>query len=115
MIFWYWLQSTFAGAWSYIWHWGAGVAAIIILVAAAIFSTSIPIIGPYLTRFRDELLWLAFCIAVLLAGMWVGSHDEAKRCDKKAVVIEKIVKQVVKGTTTPRATKQKDKWDDPNN
>lgn len=115
MFVWYWVQTTFAGWWAFAWHWGVGVFSIIALVAGAIFSQSIPLIGPYLHEVRKDMLWAAAGIALFLGGQWVGAHDAANRCDKKAVVIEKIVKQVVKGTTTPKAKTQKDKWDDPNN
>ena len=112
---WYWIQTTTAGWLAYIMHWGLGIASIILLVAGAIFSQSIPIIGPYLHEIRKDMLWAAAAIALFLGGQWVGAHDAANRCDKKAVVIEKIVKQVVKGTTTPKAAGQKDKYDSPNN
>jgi len=115
MLVWYWLQTTFAGVWAYVFHWGIGIASIILLIAGAIFSQSIPIIGPYLHEIRKDMLWAAFGIALFLGGQWVGNHDAANRCDKKAVVIEKIVKQVVKGTTTPKAATQKDKYDSPDN
>lgn len=115
MMVWYWIQTTTAGLWSFIWHWGVGVASIILLVGGAVFSQSIPLIGPYLHELRKDMLWAAAAIALFLGGQWVGARDAANRCEKKAVVIEKIVKQTVKGVQTPKAATQKDKWDNPNN
>ena len=108
-----WLKLTFAGIWVYILHWGVGVAAIILLVAAAFFSNSIPIIGIYLAPLRKDLLWAAGGVALLLIGQVIGAHDATQRCVAKQVVIEKIVNKAVDKTKTPAAKGKKDPFDDP--
>lgn len=104
------MQLMFAGIWPMLFHWGLGVFAIGVLLAAAFFTTSIPFIGPYLTGLRSQLLWAAAGVGLLLAGQWIGAHDANRRCEAKTIVIEKIVTKVVKGAER-NAGKRLDKWD----
>ena len=115
MDIWWWFQSTFAGVWGLIWHWGVGIGVIILLVAAAIFTDSIPVFGKYLSNLRRDLLWCAACVAFVMAGMVIGTHDEKKVCDARTVVIEKRVNTVVKSVKTPKLRKQDDPYDSPSN
>lgn len=107
------LQLIFAGIWSQVWHWGTGIGLIILLVALAWFTTAVPVIGPYLTNARRDLLWAASAVAIFLAGQALGSHDEARKNAAKQVVIENRVDAVVEKTTTPAAKAQKDRWNRP--
>lgn len=109
----YLITLAFAGAWSQIWHFGTGVALIILLVATAIFTTSIPVIGKYLDGARNHLLWAALGIGLFVGGQWVGMTDANKRHAAREVVVEQHVDTVVEKTKTPRYTKQKDRWDNP--
>lgn len=109
------LQLAFAGVWSMVFHWGLGLGLILLLLAAAFFTTAIPIIGPYLTNARKDLLWAAFGVAVFMAGQALGAHDEKKRNTARQVVIEKTVDKAVQKTTTPQAKARKDKFDRPEN
>jgi hypothetical protein len=103
---WYMVQLFFAGLWAEVWHWGLGIGLIILLVGGSIFSQSIPLIGPWLTPLRKDMLWAAAVIAVLLAGEYIGQRTEAARCIARQVVVEKIVDKTVDKTKTP-AYKQK--------
>lgn len=114
------LKLAFAGVWSYILHWGIGVALIIGFVAAGYFTTAIPFIGPYLTGMRSHLYWAAVCVALVLAGHVIGARDEASRCQAKAIVIEhtvvqtveKVVRAVDEAVKPPVGNKQtRDPWD----
>jgi hypothetical protein len=115
-----WFALAFAGAWAYVFHWGTGVAAIVLLLVAAYGTqmvNAIPLIGPKLADFlrplRYDLLWTAFCIAVFLGGMAVGGHDAKNRCVAKQVVIEKRVQKVIKRAQTPKAHKSRDPYASP--
>lgn len=107
------IALAFAGAWSQVWHFGTGVALIVLLVAAAIFTTSIPVIGPYLQGARNHLLWAALGVGLFVGGQWLGAHDANKRHAAQQVVVEQHVDTVVEKTKSPRLIKQKDKWDNP--
>jgi len=109
----YTLELAFAGTWQYIFHWGIGVALIIGLLAAAYFTTAIPLIGPFLGEFHKDLLWAAFAVAVFLAGSWMGDKDATIRCKAQQIVVEKTVKNAVNKATHP--SKRQDRWDDPHN
>ena len=119
------VELLFAGAWASIWHKGLGFGMIAVLVGLAFGSqllAVIPMVGPLLydifKPLRKELLQVAFCIAVFLAGQFVGSHDEAAKCEARTVVIENVVDRDV-ATTTPKPTKDRkpprDKWDKESN
>lgn len=69
--------------------------AIVVLVGLAFGGQrlgGIPRIGPFLATFfkplRKDLLWAAFCIALLLGGQFI----ESARCVAKTVVIEKVIR-----------------------
>lgn len=110
-------HSATAGLWSFIWHWGLGIGAIILLIAADVFSTSIPIIGPFLGRIREWLFLAACAIAFVLAGEYIGAHDAAYRCKAQTIVVNHYVDKIVHETQHNRrpATKSTDPWDSPNN
>lgn len=105
------LQLAFAGVWQFIFHWGLGIGLIVCLLAAAYFTTAIPIIGPYLTNARKDLLWAAFGVSIFLAGHVIGVKDEANRNNIKTAVIDKKVDTVVKDTMSPAARARLDRWD----
>jgi hypothetical protein len=94
------IQLAFAGLGGFIWHWGLGIGLLIICGLAYFLSDSIPVIGPFLTKFRKDILWIAAGIAIFMAGQVVGAKDEAKRCTAKTVVIEKVVGKAVEGAKT---------------
>ena len=109
------LQLLFAGAWASIWHWGLGVGLIILLLACAYFTTAVPLIGPWLTGLRRDLLWAAAVVAIILGGEYVGNRDSDKRCVAKTIVVEKVVTKAVASTKTNRARQSRDPWDSPAN
>lgn len=104
-----------AGVWAQIWHWGTGVGLILLCLAAAYFTTAIPLIGPYLEGARKDLLWAAFGIAVFLAGQALGAHDANRRNVAKQIVVEERVDSVVEKTKTPKYRKMPDRYDKPEN
>ena len=112
MFVWYQMQLWLAGAWASVWHWGLGIGAIIILCCLAIFSTSIPLIGPYLTGTRNFFLAAALMVAMFLGGQWVGNRDATARCVAKTVVIEKTV---IKAVDKAKKSTSKDPYDSPDN
>ena len=107
---WYMVQLFFAGLWAEVWHWGLGIGLIILLVGGSIFSQSIPLIGPWLTPLRKDMLWAAAVIAVLLAGEYIGQRSSDAKCVARQVVVEKIVDKVVTKTHTPAASQAKDPY-----
>jgi hypothetical protein len=109
----FWFDLAVAGVWAQVWHWGTGIGLIILCLAGAYFTTAIPIIGPWLTNARKDLLWAAAVIAVFMAGQALGAHDEARKNAAKKVVIEQRVDTVVEKTKTPKARARRDKWDKP--
>jgi hypothetical protein len=110
-----WLLISVAGLWASLLHWGIGITAIVLLLAAAIFTDSIPVIGKFLAPLRKDLLWAAFGVALLLIGQFIGTHDANNRCVAKQVVIEKIVTKAVDKTKKPASKSAKDPFDDPDN
>lgn len=104
------LKLAFAGLGPLIWHWGVGVGAIIILVAAAELTTAIPIIGNWLDKVRKDLLWVAVAIALALVGEYIGARDANGRCDAKAAVVEQAVDKAVTNADKKPGT---DRWDSP--
>lgn len=111
----YFIKLAAAGVWSEVWHWGTGIGLIVLCLAGAYFTTAIPLIGPYLTHARKDLLWAAFGIGVFMAGQALGEHDANRRNAAKQKVVEQHVDSVVQKTTTPRYRKMKDRWDNPEN
>lgn len=108
----FWLKLAGAGLWGMIWHWGLGIGLIILLLAAAFFSASIPIIGPFLGKIRKDLIWVALAIGVFLAGMAVGITDESHRYETKAKIVGQIVDDSIIDANRPG---RKDPFDNPNN
>jgi hypothetical protein len=98
------IQEAFAGAWSLVWHWGAGVAIIILCLAAAYFSP----------LYKKYFLGAAAVVALLLVAYGVGIADQASREQAQQKVIIKYVDRVVANTKTPKARKRPDKWDNRN-
>lgn len=109
------IQLALAGIWSQVWHWGVGVGAIILCLAAAYFSNYIPVIGPWLGRERKALLAIAAAIGLILVGEAIGAKDEAKKCEARTVVIEKVVTKATDKAKKSRGSKSKDPFDSPEN
>jgi len=88
------------------------------LIAAAVASDWIPVIGPYLTKFRADLFWAA---AVIIACLFWGAHiqhDTNLAWEAKQVVLDKAVTKIVKQTTPRPNAKHKaphDRWDNSRN
>jgi hypothetical protein len=117
-----WLHMLLAGAWATIWHWGLGVAVIILCLLGAYGTqvlNAIPVVGPFLARLcaplRTDFLIAAFVVATFLAGMYVGAKATALHDVAKQVIVEKTVDKVVEKTKTPAARAAKDPYDDPEN
>lgn len=110
-----WFDMAVAGVWAQVWHWGTGIGLIILLLAAAYFTTAIPFIGPSLKDARGHLLMAAAVIAVFLAGQALGAHDANRRNAARQIILEQHVDTVVETTKTPRFRKMPDRWDNPEN
>jgi hypothetical protein len=106
------IALAFAGIWTFIWQWGVCIALIIMLLAAAYFTTAIPILGRYLDGMRNHLLWAAFVIAVFLYGHSVGTKAANQRTAARAVVIEVTVEKAVEKAKT-KSNPAKDRWNRP--
>lgn len=103
-------QIFFAGLWAQLWSLSWPVIAIVLLLAAAIFSTSIPIIGPWLTGIRTWLFVAAAFIAAYLVGEVHGINVSDAKWKARSDIVKKKVDDTVK--TTPL---DDPKWNDPNN
>lgn len=115
-------QLAVAGAWTSVWEKGVGYGTIAVLLGLAFGSQllgGIPLVGTFLVNFfkplREDLLKAAFCVALVLAGEYVGANAEAKKCVAKTVVIEKTVDRAVDKTKTPAAIKSTDPYDSKDN
>ena len=105
----YLLQELFAGAWSLIWHWGAGVAIIILCLLAAYFSP----------LYKVYFLYAAGGVAMLLFAYGAGIADQEHRCEAQNIIatrhINAVVDKAVKHTKTKNARRAVDPWDGPQN
>ena len=99
----YLLQELFAGAWSLIWHWGAGVAAIILCLLFAYFSP----------LYKAYALYAAGIIAMCLFAYGAGIVDESHRCQIQNAVATKHINAVVDKAVTHTKTKKARKAVDP--
>lgn len=104
------IQLAFAGLGHYVLHWGiwGGLAAG--LVALALFSSAIPVVGPYLTALRKDLLWAAFGCVLIMYGMFQGGRDAEARCVAKQKVVVMRVDKVVQRTKTPKYRAKHDRY-----
>lgn len=113
MMFW-WHMAT-AGLEAYIWQWGTGIGAIIILVGLAFFSEAIPLIGPKLHELRKDLLWVAGGIALFLLGVADGDRLRGNRDAIQQAEVRSAVHAVVTQSKSPAALKRPDKFNSPEN
>ena len=95
------INEVFAGAWSLLFHWGAGVAIIILLLALAYFSP----------LYKSYFLYAAGIIALLLVAYGVGIADEASRVHAQQKVIIEHVDAVVKESQDKKNTDIPDRYD----
>ncbi len=101
-----------AGLWTYIWQWGLAFIVMGGLLTAAVMTTSIPIIGPWLQPLRAHLAWAALAIALFMFGWSQGEKAGTARATAKQVVVEREVKSVVEEAIRPPSIKGwPDKWD----
>lgn len=112
------LSLAFAGIWHLLVDYMGLFALAGVLIAAAIFSTMIPIVGPLLTALRADLLWAAaVIIACLLWGLHI-QHDTNLAWQAKQAVLDKAVEKIVT-QTAPKPTKPHkapyDRWDNRRN
>jgi hypothetical protein len=134
------IHHLLAGAWATIWHWGAGVALIIICLLCAFGTTliaGIPVIGlgiaNALAPLRKDFIIAAALVALFLAGMYVGAKDTALHHKAQQMVIVNHVNSVVdtvvnspqnkpqpqkytkKGHKPIPRKSPRDRWDNPRN
>ena len=64
---------------------------------------------PLMQRLRKDLLWVAFGIALLLLGEWLGARDMAARCNAQAAVVNAIVNDA---NTTANGNPAQDKFNE---
>lgn len=100
----YMVQHFFAGLWSMIWHFGVGIALVILLVAAGYF---IPVV---FTKLKILCYVLAAFIVAVLVGEVVGVQMERSHTAAQTATTNAYVKKTVKGTTTRKARGAKDPW-----
>lgn len=105
------LSLLFAGLWAYIWQWGLAFVVMAGLLTAAVMSTAIPVIGPYLGQVRVHLAWAALAIALFMAGWTQGARTASARAEAKQVVIERNVTRAVKEAKDPSINNWPDRWD----
>jgi hypothetical protein len=94
------IQEAFAGAWALIFHWGAGVALIILCLALAYFSP----------LYKKYFLYAAGVIALLLVAYGVGIADQHSREKAQQKVIIDHVDEVVKESQDKKNTDHPDRW-----
>src|ERR1039458_3882179 len=101
----YLIQELFAGAWSLLWHWGLGVALILLCLLFAYFSPLYKVYG----------LYAAGVVALCLLFYGIGIADESHRCDAKNIIatrhINAVVDKAVAHTKTKKARRAVDPWD----
>ena len=95
------INEAFAGAWALVWHWGAGVAVILMCLAAAYFSP----------LYKKYFLWTAAIVALGLVSYGSGIADQHMREVAQQKVIIKYVDHIVIRSHTKRALAQHDRWD----
>ena len=95
------INEAFAGAWALVWHWGAGAAAIILLLAAAYFSP----------LYKKYFLYAAGIVALCLVSYGTGIADQHIREKAEQKVVIQYVDRVVTATKTKKAHARPDKWD----
>lgn len=99
------IKHALAGSGDLLFHWGFGIAAIILCGVGAWLS---PV-------FKKDFLYTGCVIAVALVFEAVGVHDEAARCSaQQQVVIKYVEKAVTKAKKAP-AARSTDRWDNPRN
>jgi hypothetical protein len=103
-------ELAFAGLGSIFLHYGIGVGIIVVCILLEVFSSSIPVIGPFLVPFRKDLLWVAAATALLMFSYSYGVHDEKARCVAQSQVVQKTVTRAVTRAAKPAAG-VRDKWD----
>ena len=96
-----WLKLSFAALWPMIWTFGLGTGLIILCLFVAFFSSSIPIIGPFLGGLRKDLIWAAIGIFLAMTFMGIGIKQEHDRCIAQNQIIQNEVNQAVKDATKP--------------
>jgi cell division protein FtsW (lipid II flippase) len=99
------VDKFFAGALALVFHWGAAVAIIILLLALAYFSP----------LYKKWFLGAAAVVFLCLVAYGVGIADEAQRAQAQQQVIIKYVDRIVDRTKTPRYRARKDPYDNRNN
>ena len=95
------INEAFAGAWALIWHWGAGVAIIILCLALAYFSP----------LYKKYFLYTAGAVALILVAYGVGIADQAARAHAQQKVIIEHVDEVVKESQDKKNTDNPDRYD----
>ena len=95
------INEAFAGAWALIWHWGAGVAIVILCLAAAYFSP----------LYKKYFLYAAGCVAWCLIFYGIGIADQHQREAAQQKVVIQYVDRVVAKTKTKKAQHRPDTWD----
>lgn len=100
----------FTGLWAQLWAQTWPVIAIALLVAGAIFSTSIPVIGPWLAPLRKWMLVAAGAIGIYFVGQTHGIIIADAKWKARAEAVKKTVDDKVK--TSPLDDPN---WSDPFN
>jgi len=107
-------QIFFTGMWRLLLAQTWPLIAIAVLLAAAAFSTMIPVIGPWLTTVRLWLVAAAALIAIWFAGQTHGIILANTANKAKAEVVKKATDKAV--TTSPLGdTTYSDPYDSPDN
>ena len=105
------LNLLTAGLWSYVWQWSLAFTLMAGLITAAVMTTAIPVIGPYLGAIRAHLAWAALAIALFMVGWTQGAKTSSARTEAKQIVIERNVTRAVEGAKKPSVQGWPDRWD----
>ena len=94
------INEAFAGAWTLVWHWGGGVAFVILCLLAAYFSP----------LYKKWFLSAAGIAVLCLASYGSGIADQAlKEKEEQKVTIQYVDRVVIKAQTK-KAQKRPDRW-----
>lgn len=99
------IHWLFAGAGSYIFHWGTAAGLIILCLAGAWFT---PPWLPFISKV--DFLYAAAGIAVFMGAYTLGAHDEKKIWLAREIVLQQQIEDAVANSGG-----KKDPFDDPRN
>lgn len=95
------ISFLLAPIWALVWHWGAGIGVIILLLAGAYFS-------PF---YKKWFIIAAVVVAGFLVGYGAGIIDANRLNTAKEAATNAKVDSTVNRTATPQSRGLNDPWD----